>query len=95
MIYHCIPSNEDIPFNKDTSFSKFKENFEVLGPCREGFGGIAAKGEDGQRKQDETGNKTNKYKYMCVYIYIYIYIHTWFPGYSPLLLCLPLRSTDL
>lgn len=61
MIYHCVPSNKDIPFNKYTSFSKFKENFEVLGPCREGFGGIAEKGEDGQRKQDGTGNKTNKY----------------------------------
>lgn len=61
MIYHCVPSNNDISFNKYTSFSKFKENFEVLGPCREGFGGTAEKGEDGQRKQDGTGNKTNKY----------------------------------
>ena len=75
MIYHCIPSNRDILFNKDTSFSKFKENFEILGPCREGFGGIAEKGEDGQRKQDGTGNKTNKC--MCIYIYTHIYIYTY------------------
>lgn len=62
MIYHCTPSNKDTPFNKDTYCNKFKENFEVLGPSREGDGGIAEKGEGDQRKQGGAWNKDSKKK---------------------------------
>lgn len=50
MIYHHTPFSEDTPFNEDTSFNIFKVNLEVLGPCGEGVGHIAEKGEVDQRK---------------------------------------------
>lgn len=83
MIYHCTSSNKETPFNEDTFFNKFKENFEVSGPCKEGIGGIAER--ERVTKEDKVGQGVRMVKKIPI----------WFPGRILLLLCLPLRSADL
>lgn len=69
MIYHCTSFNKDTPLNENTSSNKFRENFEVLGPCGEGLGSIAEKREDDQGKWSGAKNKDNK-KYIFGFLSI-------------------------